>query len=88
MSPSQPIATPQSIIPDSGSPPTQSAWQSAFKNSSYETFSKITPPSSNRKNGKPLAHKYLFPTSIKECSKTLSGKCRLWFWPERGAVIA
>ena len=30
MSPSQPIATPQSIIPDSGSPPTQSAWQSAF----------------------------------------------------------
>ena len=41
MSPSQPIATPQSIIPDSGSPPTQSAWQSAFSKAlPYEAFLK------------------------------------------------
>lgn len=39
MSPSQPIMSPQSIIPDSGSPPTQSAWQSAFNKAlPYEEF--------------------------------------------------
>ena len=39
MSPSQPIVAPHSIIPDSGSPPTQSAWQAAFdKALPYEAF--------------------------------------------------
>ena len=39
MSPSQPIMSPRSIISDSGSPPTQSAWQSAFNVAlPYEAF--------------------------------------------------
>ena len=39
MSPSQPIMSPRSIISDSGSPPTQGAWQSAFNKAlSYEAF--------------------------------------------------
>ena len=39
MSPSQPIMSPRSIISDSGSPPTQDAWQSAFNKAlSYEAF--------------------------------------------------
>jgi thiol-disulfide isomerase/thioredoxin len=41
MPPSQPITSPRSIIPDSGSPPTQTAWQSAFNQAlPYEAFLK------------------------------------------------
>jgi thiol-disulfide isomerase/thioredoxin len=41
MSPSQPITSPRSIIPGSGSPPTPTAWESAFSNAlPYEAFLK------------------------------------------------